>query len=75
MAEILWCETCGEEPAEVRSTHAALCGECFGASIREVVEETTGDRICGHPIYHDGKVCALCVEPFGTEHEHGGYRK
>lgn len=58
--ETLWCESCGEAPQEVRSTHAGLCGDCYGASISEAVREMTGDHICGHPLYHGGKVFAIC---------------
>lgn len=27
--EVLWCETCGERPQEVRTEHAGLCRECW----------------------------------------------
>lgn len=69
--ETLWCESCGEVPQEVRSAHAGLCGDCYGASISEAVREMTGDHICGHPLYHGGKVFAICCLPHGQEHDHG----
>lgn len=69
------CESCGEAEVEVRSTHAGLCGDCYGASISEVVRDAVGDHICGHPLFLDGKVAAICFEPHGSEHEHGIYRK
>lgn len=28
---------------------------------------------CGHPIFENGKLVAVCVEPCGTEHMHGAY--
>lgn len=27
--ELLWCETCGERPQELRTEHAGLCRECW----------------------------------------------
>lgn len=70
-----WCESCGEAEVEVRSTYAGLCGDCYGASVSQVLLETTGDHICGHPIFHDGRLVAICFEPHGSEHTHGTYRK
>lgn len=66
-----YCETCGESEQEVTSTHAGLCGDCYGASIAQIVHEATGDRICGHPLYVAGRVVAVCTVPHGTEHAHG----
>jgi hypothetical protein len=28
-------------------------------------------RICGQPLYRDGQQHAVCVMPWGTEHDHG----
>jgi len=69
--DALWCETCGEAEQEVHTEHAGLCGDCFGASLAQVIEEATGDRFCGHPYYLDGKVVGLCLQMSGTEHVHG----
>lgn len=65
------CETCGEAPMEVSSLHAGLCGECYGATLRDVVADAIGDRICGHPLFVGGKMVAVCCVPFGQPHAHG----
>jgi len=69
--ERLWCESCGEAEQEVHSAHAGLCGDCYGKTISEVVHNYIGDHICGHPLFTNGRLVAICALPFGAEHEHG----
>ena len=72
MRETIWCEACGEAEQEVSTSEAGLCGDCFAVSVRETLRDSGlfDTDICGHPLWYNGKLSAVCVLPFGTEHEH-----
>lgn len=68
----LWCESCGEAEQEISTAEAGLCGDCFGRAVSESLSESGlfDRRICGHPLFHAGRMAAICVLPHGEEHEH-----
>lgn len=70
--ETVWCEQCGELPVEVRLPEVGLCHECVAGTLAELA----GDKvICGQYLTINGGTPgayhALCIERYGTEHDHG----
>lgn len=66
----LYCEQCGEAEQEVRSTHAGLCGDCYGQTVSDTLREATGDHLCCQPLFAGGRLVAICAQPHGIEHAH-----
>lgn len=68
--EPLWCETCGEQVQEVSLVEIGLCGDCAGEVFTKTLEKTLGYLPCGRPIFKADKMVLICVQPYGTEHDH-----
>jgi hypothetical protein len=71
ISDKLWCESCGEAEQEVSTSEAGLCGDCFAATISEMLEGLLPRQVCGHPYWNNGKIVAVCMYERGTEHAHG----
>jgi hypothetical protein len=71
MTTIIYCEQCGEDEAYSFSGHAALCSDCFSDGAREALQNAGLGHFCGTFVWRPNNQPALCLEPYGTEHEHG----
>lgn len=69
-AEKPWCEQCGERPQDVRLREVGLCEDCAATEFRTALRGITWNRPCGRPLFYAGVLSAICVEPYGSEHEH-----
>jgi hypothetical protein len=66
----VWCEQCGESEAEVVLKYANLCSDCAGGTIGDMTKDIFPYTICGQPLFKNGSLMAICVKPWGTEHDH-----
>ena len=65
------CEVCGEGEATLQMDEIGVCDDCFAKTISAALHESLGLRCCGHPIRRKG-LLTVCLEPDGSEHDHGG---
>ena len=63
------CEICGEEPASLQTAECATCDDCFAEVVRPDLRLALGRECCCQPVRRAG-VLLVCIEPFGTEHDH-----
>ena len=65
---------CGED-VEIRCDEAGYCGDCFATLASEALQELTGWKPCGHPIWPADRTRApaIYMEPYGTEHSHADF--
>jgi len=67
----VYCEICGETEQQVRTQEVGYCDECFKVAFREQTKHFFWAEPCAEPIYDATGLCLVCVEPRGTEHDHG----
>jgi hypothetical protein len=70
--EIIYCELCGEQLAEISTDHVGMCGDCFGREVSETLISAGIGHYCCRPLFRAGVISAVCMHPYGTEHEHSG---
>ncbi len=69
----VYCEVCGEQ--EISTDHAGLCGACFAEAARRTLKRDGLGDFCCRLLTHEAgewRLHALCLEPYGSEHDHGG---
>ncbi len=66
----IYCEQCGESEADTILKYANLCNDCASDTLRHEMREVFFDPVCGHPIFVDGTLRAVCVMKYGVEHDH-----
>ncbi len=69
--EIPYCEQCGEA-ATTTFQYTVLCDDCARLTADAHISfALLPYRICGNLLYNaDGSLKAICVVPYGVEHEH-----
>ena len=68
---MIWCETCGESPQTIQLQEAGLCDDCFAETMREILSPILGYKVCCNAVWAGGSHNpAICVEVYGTEHDH-----
>lgn len=68
--DTLYCEECGDQEQQVSFANAGLCDDCARSTASEIISEMFGYKVCGQLLYGDHDLKAICIIPYGTEHEH-----
>ena len=63
------CEQCGEADADLSTSDAGLCVDCFADDVREILSPVMGYEVCAFPLRQESGFAA-CLVKRGVEHSH-----
>ena len=69
---MIMCEQCGEATAVAHGGHASLCEDCFSTAILVAIQTDGLGYYCCTLLKRENGQMALCLEPYGSEHDHNG---